>query len=132
MARVPLVDFAPTADPLLRAPRLEHVETLSVLGLPTRFESNSGYVLGVVGDAFGEWRALGIPDDRAPRLSVRIVVHEGTEHGIGRAPVRHVCPDATRLVVQSPGSVGIADPERGEAVAFVTTALASDRDHFRA
>jgi hypothetical protein len=37
-----------------------------------------------------------------------------------------------RLVVHSPGSVAVADPARDEAVAYVTTGLAADREHFRA
>jgi hypothetical protein len=125
------VDFLPTADPLLRAPSLEHAVTLPVLGVATRFESNSAYVLGVAEEAFGLWRASGAPPAE-PSARVRVVVHEGSERVDGRAPVRHLCPDATRMIVQSPGSVAVADPERRESVAYVTTELAADREHFRA
>jgi len=122
------VDFVPAADPLLRDQRLDHALTLPVLGIATRFETNSAYVLGVVESAFGAWRAA---EDTAGEVRVRVVVHDGSEHVTGRAPVRHFCPDATRLVVHSPGSVAVADPERREGVAYVTTALAADREHFR-
>ena len=134
-ADMALVDFVPSSDPLLRAPSLAHTTVLPVLGITTRFETNSAYVLGVATEAFGVWRALGTSVDGprgAPEVRVRVVVHEGTEHVAGRAPVRHVCPDGARILVQSPGSVAVADPERGESVAYVTTTLAADRPHFRA
>jgi hypothetical protein len=101
---------------------------LPVLGITTRFATNSRYVLDVVGEAFGRWRAVAAIESLAVR--VRIVVDDGTE-GAGRAPVRHICPDATRVIVHSPGSVGISDPERRESVAYVTAALVQDRAHFR-
>ena len=125
------VDFTPTPDPLLRDARLDHAVTLPVLGLATRFASNSAYVLGVVESAFGAWHVRGATP-RSAEARVRVVVREGAECASGRAPVRHVCPDATRLLVHSPGSVAVADPERRESVAYVTTALAADRAHFRA
>jgi hypothetical protein len=130
MTDVDFIDFIPTADPLLRAPRLAYVFTLPVLGIVTRFETNSAYVLGVVESAFGGWHVRGAAP-RPPEARVRVVVREGTEFVDGRAPVRHVCPDATRLLVHTPGSVAVADPERRESVAYVTTALVADRGHFR-
>jgi hypothetical protein len=87
-------------------------------------------VLGIVDEAFGAWR--GVPADPSGATPcVRVVVREGSEHVDGHVPVRHVCPDATRLLVHSPGSVAVADPERGRADAWVTTALVADRDQFR-
>ena len=44
----PIVDFVPTGDPLLRHPELAYVVELPILGLATRFESNSRLVLDVV------------------------------------------------------------------------------------
>ena len=126
------VDFLPTLDPLARDPRLEYGVELPVLGVDTHFQTNSRYVLGVVEETFGAWRGLGqSPGRESERVSVRVVVHDGVEHGPGHALVRHLCPDATRVIVHSPGSVGISDPARRESVAYVTTALASDRAHFR-
>jgi hypothetical protein len=135
----PGADFAPTSDVLLRDPLLAHVSDLPVLGVPTRFETNSGTVARIVEDAFGDWRRLDagggeredVGRDPARVLRVRIVVHEGSEHVDGRAPVRHICPDATRVIAHSPGSVAISDPMRREAVAFVSSALVADRAHFR-
>jgi hypothetical protein len=130
---LPPVDFIPMSDVLLQHGRLPHAVELPVLGIATRFETNSRYVHDLVMEAFGSWRCL--PHDAqcfpSGGLRVRIVVREGGEGGLGHAPVRYFCPDATREVLHSPGSVGISDPLRGESVAYVTTTLASDRGHFR-
>jgi hypothetical protein len=128
-----LVDYLPTTDVLLRDARLAYTVELPVLGIVTRFATNSGYVRDVVEEAFGGWRDLeGVDDDRSsPMLRVRVVVHDGVEDGSEHPPVRHVCPDATRVIVHSPGSVGISDPDRRESVAYVTTALVESRAHFR-
>jgi septal ring factor EnvC (AmiA/AmiB activator) len=40
-------------------------------------------------------------------------------------------PDETRVLLHSAGSTGISDPARSESIAYVTTALATDRAHFR-
>jgi hypothetical protein len=127
------VDFMPTEDVLLRNPTLAYSVELPVLGLTTRFETNSRYVQEVIAEAFESWRTAGDHVDvgHEPPLRVRVVVHEGTEHGEGRAAVRHICPDGTRVIAHSPGSVAVSDPSRHEAVAFVTTALVADREHFR-
>jgi hypothetical protein len=126
------VDFLPGADPLLRDVPLEHVVTLPILGLPTRFETNSHYVLDVIEEAFGVWRTTDVALGASlGGVRVRIVVHAGGEGDVAPVPVRHLCPDATRLVVHSPGSVAVCDPERRESIAYVTTALAGDRALFR-
>jgi len=124
-----LVDFLPTEDPLRRDARAEYSLALPVLGLNTTFESNSRYVLGVVEEAFGAWRRAEANGD--VRLTVRIIVFDAAEGDAAPAPVRHICPDEQRLIVHSPASVGVSDPARGESVAYVTTALAADRAHFR-
>ena len=53
------VDFIPVADPLARDPDLRFVATLPVLGIATRFATNSRTVLGIVERAFVAWGALG-------------------------------------------------------------------------
>jgi hypothetical protein len=131
----PVVDFVAATDPLLRNPPLPHVVELAVLGIAARFETNSRYMLGLVMESFGI-------DGQHPasrqgaRVWIRIVVREGSEPGSpdehGHAPVRHICPDAIRLIVHTPGSVAVSDPALREAVAYVSTALAADRAHFRA
>jgi hypothetical protein len=130
---LPPVDFIPTSDMLVGTGGLPYAVELPVLGIATRFETNSRYVYDLVMEAFGSWRCLPHDAQHFPSggLRVRIVAREGGEGGSGHAPVRYFCPDATREVLHSPGSVGISDPLRGESVAYVTTTLASDRGHFR-
>ena len=127
----PVVDFLPTHDPLLRHPRLEYALNLPVLGIDTRFESNSQYVIDLADEAFGAWRTHA-PQMRSSTASVcvRLVVHDNAEHGDAPSPVRHISTDDGRLLVHSPGSVAIVDPSRRESLAYVTTALVAHRDHF--
>ena len=103
---------------------------MPVLGIPTRFESNSTTVIEQVEEAYGNWRVL---DTRAEsfsseRVVIRLIVEEGTE---GEAPVRYryrVTP--TQIVITTPGSVAVCDFPRREAVAFVTTELVAERAQF--
>jgi hypothetical protein len=127
-----LVDFLPVPDALGRDPLLVYGDVLPVLGIQTEFRTNSRYVLGVVDEAFGSWRRVDPPlVSRDVRLSVRIVVREGEESGVAHTPIQHICPDADRVIARSAGSFGVSDPARRETVAYVTTALAGDRAHFR-
>ena len=128
----PIVDFLPTSDPLLRNPRLEYALSLPVLGIDTRFESNSQYVIDLADEAFGAWRTLA-PEMRSSTASVcvRLVVHDNAEHGHAPSPVRHISTDDGRLLVHSPGSLAIVDPSRRESLAYVTTSLVAHREHFR-
>ena len=129
----PTVDFIPSADPLQRDPCLAYVAELPVLGIATRFETNSRHVHDLVLEAFGSWRCLPPQAQTHPPggLRVRIVVRQGNEGGADRVPVSYFCPDPTREVVHSPGSLAISDALRGESIAYVTTAFAADRAHFR-
>jgi hypothetical protein len=129
----PVVDHLPTTDVLLRNPQLTYTVELPVLGIATRFETNSRSVREVVEEAFGGWRRLPEVDDNGPsgEVRVRVVVHEGREDGTDHPAVRHICPDATRVIVHSPGSIAISDPARRESIAYVTTVLVSNRALFR-
>ncbi len=109
-------------------PSAEYALTHPVLGIPTTFVSNSKYVIGVAEEAFGAWRV--VQAQQLAPLTIRIVVIHGVEES-EHAFIRHLSPDAERLIVHSSGSVGMSDPARREAVAYVTTALARDRAHFR-
>lgn len=102
--------------------------TLFVLGVRTRFETNSRAVLEAVDESFGAWRDA--PERSTARLRVTIMTQPG---GVadGRAPIAHRFPDAARLVVQSPDCVGVTDPCRCAAWAYVREALVDDRAHFR-
>ena len=116
----------------MRSTAVEHVIELPVLGHRTRFETNDPCVGALVDEAFGGWRCLpDVEPDGATPLTVRVVVHEGSEHTDGPVPVRHVCPDATRVIAHSPGSFAISDPLRREAIVHVSTTLLGDRAHFR-
>jgi hypothetical protein len=130
------VELIPVADALLREPDLRFVATLPVLGITTRFETNSPTVLGIVEDAFGAWGTLGAladVDERACRIRVVVTAgDEGQPLGSAHAMVRHISPDDGRLIAHSPGSVAISDPARRDAVAYVSSALVADAAHFRA
>jgi len=125
------IQFDRSPDVLYHGVALRHVVELPVLGVPVRFESNSTAAIEAVEDAFGMWRALrASPELIAPlRLRVRLIVHDGDEGGAPHAPVTCRMPDADRVVVHTPGSFGIADTSRGEAIAYVTPALLADRAH---
>jgi hypothetical protein len=119
-------------DPMVWSAEIEYEDALPVLGIDTRFESNSAYVMDVVEESFGRWRALPSTDrsETAP-VRVRVVVHEGAEEAATRTPISHVSGPGKRLLLKSHGSVGIVDPSRRESVAHVSSELAADRDHFR-
>ena len=127
------VEFDRSPDVLYHGVALRHVVELPVLGVPVRFESNSAAAIETVEDAFAMWRALrGSPELIAPQsLRVRLIVHEGDEGGALHAAVTCRMPDADRVIVHTPGSFGIADCSRGEAIAYVTPALLADRAHVR-
>ena len=120
--------------------RLEHSVVLPVLGIATRFETNDADVAAIVEEAFGMWRAVPVGDspvhvtpDASP-LVVRIEVVDGDEPSLGpdgHAPVRYSCPDATRVVVETAGSVAVSEPARREATVRVSAGLVADRLHFR-
>src|SRR5258708_14779402 len=127
--------FDASPDVLYHGVPLRHVTELPVLGIPVRFESNSAAALAVVEEAFGIWRGLRTnPDLIAPLgVRVRLIVHEGDERDGSRlashAPVTCRMPDADRVILHTPGSVGIADTRRQEATAYITPALLADRAH---
>ena len=123
--------FDRSPDVLYHGVALRHVVELPVLGIPVGFESNSAAALAVVEDAFGIWRGLRTsPDLIAPLgVRVRLIVHDGDEGRASHAPVTYRMPDADRVIVHTPGSVGIADIRRREATAYLTPALLADRAH---
>jgi hypothetical protein len=127
------IQFDRSSNVLYHGVALRHVVELPVLGVPVRFESNSAAAVAVVEDAFGMWRALRTNPELITRqgVVVRLIVHEGDEGDASHAPVTCRMPDPERLVVHTPGSVGIVDTRRGDAIAYVTPALLGDRPHVR-
>ena len=123
------VDFVSTTDPLLRDLPLTQSVVLVILGIETCFETNSVYVRELVEETFGQWSQWA--ESAVDRVHVRIIVQGGTEHGDARPPVRHISTHDGRLIVQSSGSVALVDPSRRESLAYVTTALAAERELFR-
>jgi hypothetical protein len=125
------VDFSPAPDPFYREVPLPHVVELPVLGVRTSFSTNSVYVRDLIEETFGAWRDL--PPGEAystERVNVSLVVHDGEETG-DPAPLTFRLPDEERMLVHSTGSVGTADVARRAAVAYITPALAAQRNHFR-
>jgi len=104
---------------------------IPVLGIPTRFATNSAAALRVVEEAFGAWRTL--PDSLiapGPPLSVRLAVGVGAARAAD-ATVRHLVPGDGRLLIHARGAVGVSDPRRGEAMAAVSPELLADTRLFR-
>ncbi|MEP6729989.1 MAG: hypothetical protein ABJE10_05100 [bacterium] len=119
-------------DPLLRATTLEYETTLPVLGIETRFETNSAAVMDVVDESFGRWRQVHDATHCGTQsVRVRVVVSDGREESTSRSPITHVSGPGKRLVLQSHGSIGVVDPLRRESIAFVTSELVDDRANFR-
>lgn len=119
-------------DLLLRSSTLEHQLELPVLGIDVRFESNSALIPPIVAESFGRWRELSAAA-RSPTepVRVRIIVHQGSEETTGRSPISYVSPSEARVIIQSRGSIGYVDAARRESLAYVTSELVGDRDHFR-
>ncbi len=117
---------------LVTAPTPQRVE-LPVLGIPVSFESNDGRLLEVVDEAFGVWRVL----ERTPhvlssrRLRARFVMRDGDEGPGAHASLGYEMPVRGRVVLRTPGSMGVADATVGEVNAVVTRTLVADRAHFR-
>jgi hypothetical protein len=120
-------------DPLYRNVQLGIRASIPVLGVPVNFASNDAGVMATVEEDYGMWRVLEQHPDLVSDvvISIRLTVHEGNERSDGRAPISYRMPDAERVIVHTPGSLGIADVRRGEAIAYVTPSLAADREHFR-
>ena len=122
-------EFIPPAHSHSFGAGSEYILELPVLGIPTRFESNSSTVLERVEEAFGNWRVLDASQvDQASAL-VRVIVREAMEEQ--PASYRyHVTPDF-RVVITTRGSVSVCDPARKEVLAWVSPALVADRQQFR-
>jgi len=121
------------SDPVVSRTALAHGTIIPVLGIPVSFETSDPQVLGIIEEAFGAWRIL----DQVPSLvadahvTFRIWVEEGAEAGPPHAEIVRYQPDPDRVVLRTPGSVVIADAARGDAAAWLTSALLADRARVR-
>lgn len=114
-------------------PGTMHATEIPVLGIVTRFVSNSADVLAAIEDAFGAWRPLQ-PSAIQPGTSrtVRIIVQrEDVRYAAGPTDITHVVTGDGRLTLRSSAAFGMSDPQRGEAVASVGTELLRDPLRFR-
>ena len=100
---------------------------ISVLGIPVRFATNSRDVHDAIVERFGDATPSELSGDP---LYVHITVREGSEGTDRPIRVAHILPDAQRLLLHSPGSVGVVDPSRRHAIAFVTADLVADKATF--
>jgi len=124
------IPFDRPDDPVYHKVPLRYVAELPVLGVTVKFESNSQAALDIIEEVFGVWRGLS-PDLIEPGSGVRIklIVHDGDEGTAVHAPVVCRLPDNERLIIHTPGSVGLLDLRRRDAVAYITPALLADRAH---
>jgi hypothetical protein len=126
------VDHVPASDPFASEAALPFVESHEVLGVAVELESNSRWVLARIRERFPLARPALPAMHIEPPIRIRIVVRPGQEDDALHAPVHHECPDAYRVVAESPASRALSDPLARRGIAHVTTALAADRLHFGA
>ena len=125
------VPFDPLAGPLFHNAKLAHDVELPVLGRRVLFQSNSSAVLEAVDRSFGSWARLAESfQDSTPVCRVRLFVEEGEEPS-ERPAVRYLLPEPNRLIFSTGKSVGVAEVDRGEAYAFVTTGFVARDTYFR-
>ena len=127
------VEFTPPANDLYRNAPLDFAAEFPVLGIPVRFESNSEAVIRAAEESFGVWRCIADRPELIAAVSarVRLFVQDGNEGTDGHASLRYRWPDPDRMLVSTPGSFGVAEVNRYEAYAFVTTSLVADTAHFQ-
>jgi hypothetical protein len=119
------ISFDRPDDPLYRSAPLSHVVELPVLGMRTRFETNSQAVMMAVERTFGGWRSLTAHPELVSSTTVRVrmFVHDGNGDLHDPAALMYRMPDPNRLLLAGPGSFGVVEVDRREAYAFVTPAL---------
>ena len=119
----------PRIEGFVPRPDLAHTTQIPVLGIPTRFESNSADVLAMVAEDFGAWRTASELAANDEGHVVRIVVHEAAGPDDGPLSVRST--DDGRLVLHTGQSVAVVDPMRRESLAYVSSALVAQEERFR-
>lgn len=104
------------------------VVELPILGIRTRFATNSERVACIVRETYGCWNAIDDADVAdEPAVTVLVRVHERQE---GDSPMQYTLPDATRVIAQSKGSLGVSDPLRRVSNVDVSSDLVADASRF--
>jgi hypothetical protein len=116
------------------APRgARHAWDVPILGIPTRFESNTAAILAVAREALGPWQAA--PLDGAARdgpVVIRVDLTERDQEGVSAPPgPLHYHLDGRRVVVRGAGVHGFADGNACRAEATVSEAVLAAVEHFR-
>jgi hypothetical protein len=128
------INYSPASDLLGHSTPLAECLALPLLGVPLEFRSNSAHVIAVAARALGRWREL--PPaliEPGPPLRVDIVVQP---LGPGDPPATAGGPFVFRahgetFLAASGGSILSAHMAHGQALAFVTPALAADEPNLR-
>ena len=113
--------------------RARHAWNVPILGIPTRFESNTAAVLAVAREALGPWQAA--PVDGAARDGQVVIRVDVTEHdpetvNASPGPLRYRL-DGRRVTVTGAGVRGVADAAARRAEAQVSTAVLASVEYFR-
>ncbi|UCC26051.1 MAG: hypothetical protein JSU98_02905 [Gemmatimonadales bacterium] len=126
------IPYTSGTDPIHRDDPVLHETEIPVLGIPTRYRSNSAAVIDAAEESFGAWRSLDKRDvTPGPGTTVTLFVHDGTEGPEPHAPVRYRTLDGRRMLLATRGSQAVVEPLRRDALGWVTPELVQDRDHFR-
>jgi hypothetical protein len=107
---------------------LPYRRELPVLGVRVCYSSNSEAILPVVDGRFARWASIPRELIGAGLVHVRFILHEGKDVAAG--PITYRMPDDKRFLLHTAGSFGLVDIERRDAVAYVSSALVSDVEHF--
>ncbi len=104
-----------------------------MLGIPVYFETNAIEILDVLQETFGLWASLTDYPELVSRRAVRarFLLQGGDEGPHHHAPLTYRMPQFETVILETPGSHGVADATRREVVARVTEDLVGDRAHFR-
>lgn len=128
------IEFQPAADLLGQSAPLDHQIELPLLGVPVAYSSNSPAVIALAARVFRPWLELepGLAAAGAP-ARVAVVVHP---LGPGDPPA----PPAGRFVFRAHGDIFLAAAggslltahmAHGQALAFLTPAMAADEENLR-
>jgi hypothetical protein len=129
-----IIPFSPAQDQLGHTAPLSEALELPLLGVPTRYRSNSPAVIAAAARALAPWERLPAAlVEPGPPLAVDIVVHP-TGPGdppVGQAERFVYRAHSSTLIAAAGGSLLTAKLDQGSALAFVTPELAADEAALR-